>query len=95
MKKKILIISIVIAAILVAVVGYVVFADKMNIPKNSVYYWKTNLCLDDEELDFLERHDIGRMYLRFFDVDINDNNSFSDKCAPVASIDNWLRRAEG
>ncbi len=87
MKKKILIISIVIAAILVAVVGYVVFADKMNIPKNSVYYWKTNLCLDDEELDFLERHDIGRMYLRFFDVDINDNNSFSDKCAPVASLD--------
>ena len=87
MKKKILIISIVIAAVIAAVVGYVVFADKMNIPKNSVYYWKTDFYLDNEEKDFLERHDIGRIYMRFFDVDINDNNSFSDKCAPIASLD--------
>ncbi|MBO7571220.1 MAG: hypothetical protein J6T48_03610 [Bacteroidales bacterium] len=87
MKKKILIIAIVIAAALVTIVLYNVFVDKLNIPKNSIYYWQTDFYLDDDEIGFLDQHDIKRIYLRFFDVDINDDNNFSDKCAPVATLD--------
>ena len=44
MKKNVLIISIVIAAVLAAFVGHSVFTDKLDIPKNSVYYGNTDSC---------------------------------------------------
>ena len=34
----------------------------------SVYYWSTTFRLDSMEADFLKRHDVKRMYVRFFDV---------------------------
>lgn len=43
-------------------------------PKNekrtmrSVYYWATRLDIDREERDFLSKHGINRMYVRYFDV---------------------------
>ena len=36
--------------------------------QNSIYYWKTVFELDSVELSFLQKHDIGRIYLRMFDV---------------------------
>ncbi len=39
-----------------------------NEPVNSIYYWKTVFNLDSAEYDFLNRHDVGRIYLRMFDV---------------------------
>ncbi|MDE5607563.1 MAG: hypothetical protein K2I64_01365 [Muribaculaceae bacterium] len=37
-------------------------------PVNSIYYWKTVFSLDSAEYDFIQRHDIGQIYLRMFDV---------------------------
>lgn len=35
---------------------------------NGVYYWKTVFQLDESDRDFIRKHNIGRLYLRFFDV---------------------------
>lgn len=40
---------------------------------NSVYHWKTTFALEDSEEEFLGKHDIHRMYVRMFDVDIDKN----------------------
>lgn len=37
-------------------------------PVNSIYFWKTVFRLDSAEYAFLDRHDIGEIYLRMFDV---------------------------
>ena len=39
-----------------------------SIKRNSVYYWRTVFDIDSTELSFLQKHDIGRIYLRMFDV---------------------------
>ena len=54
---------------------------------NAVYYWKTVLSPDKDEEDFLRKNQVKTLYVRFFDVDINKNSTFSDMCAPVATID--------
>lgn len=55
--------------------------------KNSVYYWKTVLQLDDDELALLARHDIGRVYVRMFDV-VEDREGYiaDNLAAPNASL---------
>lgn len=35
---------------------------------NAIYYWRTTFELDTAEREFLQRHDIKRIYLRMFDV---------------------------
>ncbi len=37
-------------------------------PKPSVYYWRTVFRLGATERDFLQRHQVGKIYLRYFDV---------------------------
>ena len=39
---------------------------------NGVYYWKTSFALDSTETAFLRDNEVGRLYLRFFDVDVED-----------------------
>ncbi len=36
--------------------------------ENSVYYWRTELRLDSTERAFLDRHDVKKVYCRYFDV---------------------------
>lgn len=36
-----------------------------------VYYWKTCLDADSADMEFMKWHDIGRVYLRMFDVDVD------------------------
>ena len=38
---------------------------------NAVYYWRTTFRLDNYERDFLKTHNVTKMYVRFFDVDIS------------------------
>lgn len=52
---------------------------------NGIYYWRTVLTLDDSERDFLDRHDIKKMYIRFFDV-TQDWNSYKDEIVPTATL---------
>jgi hypothetical protein len=53
--------------------------------ENSVYYWRTELRLDSTERAFLDRHDVKKVYCRYFDVVMRDGEpmpnatiSFSD-----------------
>ena len=54
---------------------------------NAVYYWKTTYNLLDDEKAFLQKHHVGRMYIRFFDVvmDVNPMTSEWD-AVPNATI---------
>lgn len=40
---------------------------------NSVYHWKTTFNLNRDELAFLRKHKIHRLYLRMFDVDVDSS----------------------
>jgi len=54
--------------------------------KNSVYYWKTVWELDSASLRFIESHDIGRVYLRMFDVVGDIGNLPEYRTVPNASV---------
>ncbi|MDE6271177.1 MAG: hypothetical protein K2M12_10050, partial [Muribaculaceae bacterium] len=36
--------------------------EPVHYETNSVYYWKTVFNLDNDDRDFLKRHDVGRIY---------------------------------
>ena len=40
-------------------------------PAHALYHWKTVFDPTPEEWDFLRKHQVERLYVRFFDVDIN------------------------
>lgn len=44
-----------------------VFVYRHN-PANAMYYWKTVLNINDYEMDFMKKHHVKRMYVKFFDV---------------------------
>ena len=41
--------------------------------ENAVYYWRTEWQLDSVERDFLKHYDIHKVYCRYFDVVMRDN----------------------
>ncbi len=91
MKKTHLIITAAAAAIAGAIIILIVAQTtrktvRTDIP-NSIYYWNTRFEIDKNEAEILKRHDIRRMYVRFFDVDMNREDYFHDTCAPVADIE--------
>lgn len=53
--------------------------------KNSIYWWKTVYDPNQEEEAFLDRHDIMRMYVRYFDV-IYDDIYQPEPIVPNATI---------
>lgn len=61
--------------------------EACHVEKNGIYYWKTVLKLDSADIDFLKRHDVGRVYLRMFDV-AEDRYGIipEEKACPVASV---------
>lgn len=91
MKKKYLIFPLIaFVLVIVVIIGLWLSAKKENAVTKSiraVYYWRTYYHLNEEEKIFIRLNKINRMYVRFFDVDINENKNFSDQCAPVATID--------
>jgi len=54
---------------------------------NSVYYWKTVFHLDSADRAFINKHDIGRIYMRMFDV-AHDNGAgtIENRTYPNATI---------
>ena len=40
---------------------------------NSIYHWKTTFAPSSEEVDFLKKHNIKRIYLKMFDVAVEQN----------------------
>lgn len=67
--------------------GAPTLADRGNC--NGIYYWKTTFSLDSTDTAFLKRHDIGRMYVRFFDVD------YDGEVVPIASTRFKSTKPEG
>ena len=54
---------------------------------NGVYYWKTTFRLNDTEREFLNKNEIKRLYLRMFDVGIEENTYPRDAQAlPIATV---------
>ena len=43
-------------------------AHDVQVPRNSIYHWKTVFDIDSTEQSFLKKHDIDRVFLRMFDV---------------------------
>lgn len=56
-----------------------------HVETNSVYCWKTVFAPDSSDFNFLRKHDIGRIYLRMFDVSLDDQIA-GDKTVPNASV---------
>ena len=61
--------------------------------ENSVYYWRTEWRLDSVERDFLKQYDIQKVYCRYFDVVMRNNEpmpnatiSFAEPVDPSLSI---------
>ena len=52
---------------------------------NAVYYWKTTFQLNDTERRFLQTHHIKKIYLRFFDVDFEQDQDGTFKSIPIAT----------
>lgn len=52
-------------------------AYKNRISKNSIYHWKSTFKPTQYEMDFLRSHNIGRLYMKMFDVSVGDVYSSS------------------
>lgn len=57
-----------------------------HVSANAVYHWKTVLQPNQYELDFMKRHQVKRMYVKFFDVG-TDNlyDGTGEQPVPVAT----------
>ena len=57
-------------------------------PVNSIYHWKTTFAPDSSEIDFLKKHDVGRLYIRMFDVSIKRNYAENtNDIVPIATTE--------
>lgn len=53
---------------------------------NGIYYWRTTLSLNDAEREFLKKHNVTRLYIKFFDVDKGWEASKGTQIIPEATI---------
>lgn len=63
---------ILLSAALLAVVGCKPERKTVDNPKPAVYYWRTSLYFEESELDFMRQRQVGKMYVRYFDVVLDD-----------------------
>ena len=54
---------------------------------NSVYYWRTDLRLDSTEKAFLSQYHIKKLYCRYFDVVMNDDDTEPSPNATISFSD--------
>ena len=56
-------------------------------PKRAMYHWKNTLDLSEKELAFLEHHRVERLYVRFFDVTLeNLSDGRGPQPVPTATV---------
>lgn len=53
---------------------------------NSIYYWRTTFSLSNGEKEFLQEHDVKKIYMRFFDVDWTYPTKNGENVTPEATI---------
>lgn len=55
-------------------------------PRNSIYHWKSTFCPDSTELAILKEYDITRIYMKMFDVSVEQNHlSGIAEVVPIAT----------
>ena len=52
---------------------------------NGMYYWRTTFDLSPKEYEFLKRHDIERLYVKLFDVDMAEDFDGTRRAIPIAT----------
>lgn len=55
----------------------------------SFYFWKTNFDLKQEELNYLAQLNIQKMYVRFFDVDFDNEEQKAIPISPIQNLDKF------
>lgn len=53
---------------------------------NSIYYWRTVFSLSPQEREFLSKHNVTKIYMRFFDVTWSNRETTGDIIEPNATI---------
>ena len=91
MKNRLKVNLLLIVAALMACIGCRRAENRVQVPiekekRKAVYHWKTVFELDSAETEFLQKHDIGRIYLKMFDVVVEQNfQSGMQEIVPVAT----------
>jgi hypothetical protein len=49
-----------------------------------IYFWKSKFVLSETESDFVKKHDVKKIYIKYFDVDIDPSIG---KPIPIATVD--------
>ena len=60
-------------------------SPKRNGGKNGMYHWKTTFDPTPYEREFLKKHDVERLFIKFFDVDVDNEYSDDSRPVPVAT----------
>lgn len=60
--------------------------NKSSDKTNAVYYWRTTLEVDSIEQDFLQANNVGRAYVRFFDIVVDESPIAMDAVVPNATL---------
>lgn len=68
MKFTLAIISLILTVVWTSCSGLPASSEPVHEEMNAVYYWKTVFSPDSGDMAFIRRHNIGRIYLRLFDV---------------------------
>ena len=68
-------------SILLAIVGCKETVQEST-KQRSVYFWSTTFELDSTQLDFIHRNEVSRLYLRYFDVVVDE----ADRVMPNATV---------
>ncbi|MDE6019365.1 MAG: hypothetical protein K2G85_11215 [Muribaculaceae bacterium] len=77
------------SAILISL--YIFCSCNDNSPKaeqagNGIYYWRTVFSLNEYEKEFLKKHNVKKLYIKFFDVDNEWRSQNGDRIIPEATI---------
>ena len=58
----------------------------LTVKDNAIYYWRTTFYLTDAEQKFLKKHNVDKLYMRFFDVDRDWHSKNEEEIVPKATI---------
>lgn len=60
---------------------------KVSDPFNGIYFWRTTFDISNEERAFITTHNINRLYLHLFDVDIAQQHLLAEELpVPIATL---------
>ena len=91
--KRLILILLLLAAVLSMILAGFYSESKQDSPKSEfpttrgIYYWRTTFNVSDQEQTFLTQHDVQRLYLHLFDIEVTQRNFWENPSPqPVATI---------